>query len=773
MAVALNPQAWVRVDLETTSGPQLWMASVRPLDDPSTYEGGFKYPDIESFGDVERAGSDLRGDFEVSTFSFVIDDRYGRWRALAANPASRFLTSQDVTFLLVSEIGRSVAATPRVLFRGQLREPKPLPDRRYQVSATSRIGARYGPVDLDSPVLRRTFTTTDFPNLPRSAENTAVRFLWGERSDEGTIDTNGNDVSSGMVIPTYVGQLPGAAPPTYLQPPTNLQVQVFGPTGGYSGRFVGATIGVTFLNQNGQTTATTVYVPNYPKNPGPDPGGSNLPTQFYALITWTNPNPTGTVMAARIWIEEGQNTTRPTNKLDTNIPAANQNGIPPGGIWTDPSTTYYDNGDDSHFKGGGPTPAVNTALIPGGANTGDMWVLSGHRGTIIQIYASDLAQDPAYAPIPAAEIGTYFDLGPNGLGYEVVINGHTYFGFLASGPRADAAKDGSFPFRVNMCGWHEANDQSLPIIDQAFYVYQDVFTQLSGGTDWQGYQTGARLTVPSFRSYPTVPIMQTSKFDACQQKTIGWLGGLGYLASVELDSTDITWRQFIQDMNVTFFCSLAENHHGQLFPYFIDGDNDPTTGLLFREFIEIETVVNAGGLIEDEVETKLRYQYFPDVGQSSYRSGILELENTVASAGYGGPRLASGDQGKKYTNDGATAAHAAGRELGYRSFKPEMITVTMKYSPGLRIEIGDSYRLHHQDLPVNAPIAMCAVRVKVSWNSRMVTLEGRVRTALGSQWAGPSVPAWNVASAADRAIYWTWGDDNGLLPDGTLASRWQ
>lgn len=711
MSLALQPSgSWVRLDIATGSPDTVRLLAMRPWPDPPTYYGGQKTRGVTRWGDVVRALSDRSGSPVVSRFSVDCFDADGDLRDLLASLT--YLTGQDLTFYLASERAHDLAVLddPWLGFRGQIVKASPRPNRHFTFDAESRIGTRYGPFNLDSPVLTRSFgddiatspSTGDFPNIPREFIGKAVPFLWGELSDEGTVTGAGDDVATGMAIPTFCGFLPGETP-TYALAPTNLVIVVTG-----SGTTSAKRAAVSTITANGETLPTIIDVPAYPEP---------ATTSHYADWTWTDPNAPGVAIAFPIYLDNLDGTG--WHRLDT---------MNNGGTYVDPETAYNDGQfeSDDHWKMLRPGPvSVNTAVI---GTTQEFFCLLGHEGTITKIYASDLQSTPAYLAVDASEIGTgnYFDLGPDDTGYLVTINGHDYWGFLARGPKAEAHKNGTMPFRVNLCGWHDESSPNL-LIDRAAWVYQDVFTQLQGGPSGEGFQSGARLTIPSFRSSPLVPILQSTTFDAVQDLTISEMGTTdGCLATVYLDSFDTTWRQFMEGMNRTFFWDTGENHHGQSILAMMPSTVDPTDGPIFREFTHVLRVENAGEPEPDQIENVIRYQFDRHPIDGVYRSGVLTLRDDTSIAGYGGERASGSVIDLPYTRDPETAAYVMGRYLADRATAPQYPAVVVKLHGAVGVEIGTQFQVQHSDCGDDPILVYCREHT-LSHQGGFVRLSGRLR----------------------------------------------
>lgn len=747
MSLALQPTGgWIEITIEAGTPDTTIRLAPRPWPDPPSYYGGLKRGRLTRLGDVLRSLSDRSGSPTVARFNVEAFDPDGSLRALL--DTLTYLTRADLTYYLASARAHDldVLAEPRVAFRGQVLTPAPRPGRLFTIDAESRMGTRYGPFDYDAPVLKRAYGTDDFPNLPRDNQGKAVRFLWGEKSDEGTTSQvpgpglDRLDVAKGELLPVACGYLPGTTP-SYLLPPVNLQVAITG-----SGPTKRVRIAVTFRNANGETTPTILEVANYPAHPGPFPG----PATYYAEWTWDDPN-SPPVASGRVFLD--------------NLDGTGWHNLDAGYL------TYTDDGDDDHWKSLYPGPPTVNGAVAGTAQR--FYCVSANPGRIITIYRSDLAQAPAYVPVGIAEVGpgNVFDLGPDDTGYVyTAASGREYFGFLARGPAADAHDSGAMPFRVNACGWHD--DGTPPrLIDRAAYVYQDVITQLQGNGG-QGWQGGPRLTIPTFASSPAVPILQSSSFEAVQQTTIADMATPdGAKATVVLASFDLTWRQWLEGMNRTFQFDSGENHHGQFLLALQAAVPDLTVGPLLREYIDLRRVEDAGEPHPDEIENALDYQFDPS-DDGGFRSGLIPLSDPPSIAGYG-LRKRPQSLDLVYTRDAATAAWSAFRYLTDHAVAPRYPAVVSKFRKALAIELGTQFRVEHSDFGPGIVTVYCRDQ-GASVARGEVTLRGRRRGAVvvlvvaGDDTAGSS---WADASPDERATLGFVTDDDGLVPGNGYGAR--
>ena len=122
--------------------------------------------------------------------------------------------------------------------------------------------------------------------------------------------------------------------------------------------------------------------------------------------------------------------------------------------------------------------------------------------------------------------------------------------------------------------------------------------QMTGGPHGRGSEDGTRLSIPSFSSWPFVPIVQTSRFLAVQAITAEFLGTpLGYLGCVYFGPDDATsWRDHWQQVWTDWGFDRYENEHGQDAISVMDDTLSPDDGVLLREYIELDGVEDAGAV---------------------------------------------------------------------------------------------------------------------------------------------------------------------------------
>ena len=797
--MSCQPAYVVRIDAVPLVGTtDVWKASVRPFATSPGYEG-FIRSGIISLGDLTQAMCDRNGSPVVNRFTFTVFDPANYWRAKLADPNTAYLTGQEITYLFGSAEGIAAEDVPLMaLFRGQILDPSPLPDKSFSFAAESRLGTRTGPYDLDSPVNMVTgqrAVDDGFLGVPRDSLAKRLPALWGEKTDAGTLNEFGVEISMGLCPGVNLGPLPGTTA-TYLPKPewgvpqkylSGAPVSLDTALGTRTYTYIfGARTTDGQWSLSDPLTLTGMPSPSgFAKDDPTDHRGFGTGVELFvvpytdpaqlAAITQPGSGSPGTLMG-NLWVKDG----------DAASPSPYHHMDAAGDAFT---VGYDDNGDDSHYKPFGPAlPATPLAQL--NAAAGDFWCFLRHPGTITQGFVSDLGggvggvtvvegedqpegTEPAYAPIPVSAIGTMVDLGPDGTGLGVTVNGHYYFGMILSGALAIAARDGGFPPRANLCGWTDEGSPAL-LINQAAFAVQDVVVQMTGGPDGRGSEDGTRLPIPFYTSSPTVPILQTSRFQDVQALTVDFLGtALGYLACIYFGPDDAaTWREHWEQVTTDFGFDHFENEHGQCAIALMDDTESPTAGTLLREKTQIGQVLNAGAVVSSEILNLERYQtgYAPIEG--TYRSGVLEIRDAVSIGRYGERSKGEGAvTNHKYTDDPLTAADAAGRMVADRSIGPSYPSVVGRLRQMIPLPLGRQYRIQHTDLITDAPLPIYLRSRVISATTGTITLTGRSRTGTYAVVIGDDAsPDWEDATDAERSELMFVSDEDGLI-DGVLAPR--
>lgn len=761
MSNQLQPSGdWTRLDLTCMDGTVLIRQSAeRTWGDPDSYYDGQKHKEIINIGDAVRSLSDFSsGSPEVAIFTVDVNDKSGFWRALLADWNTLHLSSQDFTYYFASARAHSTRAIPHVEFRGQIKQPVLISGRKFRITAESRIGTRTGPFWIDGAVLRRGHNVEDLPNLPRANWGKPLAGLWGEYSDEWK-----GEFAQGCTVPTNCGIVGSGGPPPspILLPPPTLSVTV---TGSGPSLIVDAVV-VATVRDGGTVMSNIVRVSNYPEV---QTGG------YYASWSWIyNGGYDSDIMSVGIYAKRIGIDSR-YYLLDRNINTTS----PP------PSTSYVHNGStpgDDHFGKAmyPPPPENNTAVVDGSDGAGvpkRFYSLAFHEGEIIAIYGKDLQPldetvptdentagtgRPQRTKVTTGEIGTTFTLDVT-----KVINGNTYYGFEASGPRADAHDDGSMPFQVNWCGRHDADGK---VINQITHALLDMFIQTLGNNG-KGLTDAPITTIPNFRASPTIPMFDTVSFENVQDQTIEEMGTeLGALTRIYIDKFETTYRTVLQSICKQYGIDYGESNEGQIklamMSPLVDISDLPT----LRKREHIKSVVAPGGGEDEEIRNFIRYKYMRC--GDKLESGTYTIKDDDSIDGYGERKE---DLDMPYIDDKETADWAAGRFLAFRAIAPSYPEIAFRFKGVLNYELGNVIVAQHHDLVTSDPMPMYIRKRITSKKQGSITLISRdLSMILGQTFAAPGLA--DIGDPTDEADtelrdMMLLGDESSTapFPDGAL-----
>lgn len=135
------------------------------LPDAPSYFGGFKAPLVTEFNPVRSALSDINGQYQGSTASWMMFDRDFRVRQMLADPDAKYFYNRPVVLRTIEDADRRAELTPRTIFRGILMNYKPEPEGKFSFEAQDWF-FKYFQVGVDEQdqIPRRRVSEADFPN---------------------------------------------------------------------------------------------------------------------------------------------------------------------------------------------------------------------------------------------------------------------------------------------------------------------------------------------------------------------------------------------------------------------------------------------------------------------------------------------------------------------------------------------------------------------------------------------------------------------------------
>jgi hypothetical protein len=211
MAARLHPDIWFEFATGVfTDG--VWGTittyrwSTKPLADPSTYEGGWKEGRVVKGGwePIERTLSDPSGHYETSKFGCTVNDTDRLMRGWLGDISTENLVNREASVKLISDAGRRAGTTPRIIGRGKIRDPKPLGGMTFSFSGEDIIGGDI--ISGTKKLPQRLMTRELFDDIHRDMIGKPQPIIYGEVSDDGALDENGEPAAKGLVPVFWCGQ---------------------------------------------------------------------------------------------------------------------------------------------------------------------------------------------------------------------------------------------------------------------------------------------------------------------------------------------------------------------------------------------------------------------------------------------------------------------------------------------------------------------------------------------------------------------------------------
>lgn len=169
--------------------------SDRPLPDPASYYGGWKEERVYKWGKIRRALSGWDGQYEVSDLTVMLDDHDRFIRDL---DESDLLINASVVVRMITDEGRRALETPRVVFRGVIKECKPSGVLLYQLTIKDVFADKFSLLATPKQIPNRLINFDDFPNCNvDKVKSSAVGY---------TVATNAAAKDIGVAITGGVGQ---------------------------------------------------------------------------------------------------------------------------------------------------------------------------------------------------------------------------------------------------------------------------------------------------------------------------------------------------------------------------------------------------------------------------------------------------------------------------------------------------------------------------------------------------------------------------------------
>ncbi len=647
--------------------------STRPLADA----GAFAEGRVLQMSSVTRKASTPEGDYDIGSGDVLLTDADGFFRGRVADPATQYPTAREMSWEVLSEQQRAIDPSEwRSLWRGRVSDFKNEPGRQSRVTVSDEIGSHFSGFDLEK-TLGVKMTQSLFRNLPDKNVNRIIPIVIGEHSDQGAVDENGNSSEKGLLPVIDAGlsflfdsgeSAPEGTTSVKLTPPNQTAPVLNGASGTATYNYL-----VTALTDIGGETNDTEVANVYN-------GPEFLNATDSITLNW------GAVSGAssyRIY----------------------RNGFLIAEVGAS-TTTYTDVGVAAR---GRTPPEVNSAelqqTIDGQTVTGWHMLVQkiGACPETLHVYASDLAEgrQPRRVRMTEDVYGTeflvygrpgyphdtpYVDLVDAATG-ETIRVGVMY----ARGPRMQQHLDGTVTIAWNGCGDEDAGDGSGNTITEAFPAllhFLNEYVLRDGGV---GYRSGLYNPIEEYSN--GVAKLKASGFEESQALTVDWIGDRGYQAAWAITDV-ISLRTFLRRFLITFSCHLCANHHGQIYPFLINNEADPTDGRLYRDRIEIKRLIDED-IQHDRAISEVIFHYDFDTDAGRFRLNDQRIADEFAAAAQRTPREKKPRE-CYCTRDETTAFDAQGRHLARYKVAPRYVTFAVSLL-GLEDENGAPVRFTHYD----------------------------------------------------------------------------
>jgi hypothetical protein len=266
-------------------------------------------------------------------------------------------------------------------------------------------------------------------------------------------------------------------------------------------------------------------------------------------------------------------------------------------------------------------------------------------------------------------------LGPDSVGWPHadryrVVGGIRQSGFYTRGLPLKHHREGSVTFAWNGCGW---KDDGGLVVDQAAPMLLLLLNELVEKNDGAGYRDGDFGPIELFAD--GTPKFFTTLFDAYQQQTIDWIGGLGYVGMIPIvEPTPLS--EILRRFFVTFGGHGTTTHRGQWYPYLINPVPAAGAGRIYRERMEIARLTDHS-FAHTERENRVTYSYHYNFDAKFFRNVGIETKRDASIAAAGGDRIGIFETPVKecfYGNDQATMSDRWERHLDLYEYSPRYVT---------------------------------------------------------------------------------------------------
>jgi hypothetical protein len=159
------------------------LAAPVDLNDPEFYYGGYKEPTVIGWGEITRALSDSRGQYEAAEFNWIESDTARKIRGWLSNAFQKYLVNRNVIVRMIDDASRRLFVTPRTLFRGVVRGFKPRGPLHFEFRAQDFMASLFGPANAKKQIPQEAIGRPQFPTCPPEAIGKPVPIIYGQVGD--------------------------------------------------------------------------------------------------------------------------------------------------------------------------------------------------------------------------------------------------------------------------------------------------------------------------------------------------------------------------------------------------------------------------------------------------------------------------------------------------------------------------------------------------------------------------------------------------------------
>jgi hypothetical protein len=168
---------------DTNGNDQAYLWGPVDLNDDPDYYGGYKEPRVLGFGEITRALSDGRGQYEASEFSMVVADTDRLIRGWLGRIQQKYLLNRQIVLRMIDDASRRLQLIPRTLARGIVRSYKPRGPLHFEFRAKDFVASLFGSANSAKQIPQEAVSRAQFPGCPVEAIGKPVPIIFGQLSN--------------------------------------------------------------------------------------------------------------------------------------------------------------------------------------------------------------------------------------------------------------------------------------------------------------------------------------------------------------------------------------------------------------------------------------------------------------------------------------------------------------------------------------------------------------------------------------------------------------